>query len=197
MGTYIVRVQCFRVYFAWRKSVSNSQQKRLSMSSIWVYKSGAQYCLWWTKKIPFFLNSAKELMFFKRRKNHFQMFLEVCIVQHAQNEKCFCLSTNTDSSFHDGKKCTINVLGTKNGQFCCLVVMVHILLQKRRVATTKKIYLHFWRITLPTTIKHTQSWVKKAKIIPFMAYLCRLRTSWFSWPKLPFHSHFLNFQSTR
>ena len=38
------------------------------------------------------------------------------------------------------------LLGTKNRKFCCLAVMVHIVLQRRRVATTKKKnHLHFWR----------------------------------------------------
>ena len=54
--------------------------------------------------------------------------------------------------FYDCKKCkaccnVLNILlGNKNRQLCCLAVTVHIVLQERRVATTKKKnHLHFWR----------------------------------------------------
>ena len=61
-----------------------------------------------------------------------------------KNEKCVYLSTNETTSFYDCKQCkacchVLNIpLRTKNRQLCCLVVTVHIFLQERRVATTKK-----------------------------------------------------------
>ena len=69
-----------------------------------------------------------------------------------RNEKCEYISTNKTTSFYDCKKfeASCNVLKvplrTKNRQLCCLAVTVHIVLQERRVATTKmKNHLHFWR----------------------------------------------------
>ena len=72
----------------------------------------------------------------------------------SRNEKCVYFSTNKTISFsfyHCKKSRTIchvlNIsLKDKNRQLCCLAVTVHIVLQERRVATTKKInHLHFWR----------------------------------------------------
>ena len=70
-----------------------------------------------------------------------------------RNEKCVYISTNKTTSFYDRKKCKAccNVLKiplrTKNRHLCCLAGRVHIVLQERRVATTKKeSHLQFWRI---------------------------------------------------
>ena len=67
-----------------------------------------------------------------------------------RNEKCVYISTNKTTSFYDYKKCktccnVLNILlRTKNRQLCCLALMVHIVLQERRIATTKKNnHLHF------------------------------------------------------
>ena len=67
-----------------------------------------------------------------------------------RNEKCVYLSTNKTTSFYDCKKCKacLNVLNIpikdQKPTLCCLAVMVHIVLQERRVATTKKKnHLHF------------------------------------------------------
>ena len=67
-----------------------------------------------------------------------------------RNEKCVYISTKETTSFYDCNECKacchvfILFLGTKNQQLFCLVVTVHIVLQERRVTTTKKkSHLHF------------------------------------------------------
>ena len=70
----------------------------------------------------------------------------------SRNEKFVYISTYKTTSFYDCKTCkaccvVLNFpLRTKHRQFCCLAVMVHIVLQETRVATTKKKnHLHTWR----------------------------------------------------
>ena len=65
-------------------------------------------------------------------------------------EKCVYISTNKTTSFYDCKMCKAccNVLNIpfkeQNRQSCCLAVTVHIVLQQRPIATTKKAsHLHF------------------------------------------------------
>ena len=61
-----------------------------------------------------------------------------------RNEKCVYVSTNKTTKFYDCKKCkaschvVIFPFKEKNQQLCCLAGTVHIVLQERRVATTKK-----------------------------------------------------------
>ena len=69
-----------------------------------------------------------------------------------RNENCVYSSTNETTSFYDCKTCKAccNVLNIRfkdqKPTLCCLGVMVHIVLQERRVAVTeKKNYLHFCR----------------------------------------------------
>ena len=69
-----------------------------------------------------------------------------------RNEKCFYISTYKTSSFYDCKKCkacchALNLIfKDQNLQICCLAMTVHIDLQRRRVATTKKKnHLYIWR----------------------------------------------------
>ena len=69
-----------------------------------------------------------------------------------RNEKCVDLSTKrwlVSTRVKSAKPAAtfwIFLLRTKNWHLCCLVVMVHIALQERRVAITKKKNLvHFWR----------------------------------------------------
>ena len=64
----------------------------------------------------------------------------------SRKEKFVYISTNKTTSFYDCKKCKAccNVLNfkgllrTKNRQLCCLAGTVHIVLQERPAATTKK-----------------------------------------------------------
>ena len=67
-------------------------------------------------------------------------------------EKCVYISTikrlvfTTVKSAKPAATFWIFLLRTKNRQICCLVVTVPIILQEKRVATTKKTnHLHFWR----------------------------------------------------
>ena len=82
----------------------------------------------------------------------YKRILEMCIVQHVEMESVFTfqplerLVSTTVKSAKPDATFRIFLLGTKNWQICCLAVTVHIVLQERRVATTKKKnHLHFWR----------------------------------------------------
>ena len=72
------------------------------------------------------------------------MFCPTC-----RNGKCVYISTNKMTSFYDCKKCKAccHVLNIPfKGQKPTKAVTVHIVLQERRVVTTKKEnYLQFWR----------------------------------------------------
>ena len=81
----------------------------------------------------------------------YKRLLEMRIVQHIGMKSVFTfqpierLVSTTVKSAKPAATFWIFVLRTKNRQFCCLAVMVHIVLQERRVATTKKKrHLHFW-----------------------------------------------------
>ena len=80
----------------------------------------------------------------KVRETVVDVFYPTC-----RNEKCVYISTNRMTTFYDCKKLStfwIFFSRTKKRQLCCLAVTVHIVLQGRRVATTKKeIHLQFWR----------------------------------------------------
>ena len=78
--------------------------------------------------------------------------LEMCIVQHVEMKSVFTfqpikrLVSTTVRSVKPAAMFWIFLLRTKNRQLCCFAGMVHIVLQERRVATTrKKNHLHFWR----------------------------------------------------
>ena len=82
----------------------------------------------------------------------YKKLLEMCIVQYLKKKSVFTfqpkkrLVPTTVKSAKSAATFWIFLLRTKNRQLCCLVVMVHIVLQGRRVATTKKkIHLHFRR----------------------------------------------------
>ena len=76
---------------------------------------------------------------------------EMCIVQHAEMIILFTfhrikrLVSTTVKSAKPAATFWTFLLRTKNRQLCCLAVTVHIVLQERRVATTKKNHLNFWR----------------------------------------------------
>ena len=74
----------------------------------------------------------------------------MCFVQHVEMKSVFTfqpkkrLVSTTVKSAKPAVTFWMFLLRTKNGQLYCLVVMEHIALQERRVATTKKEnYLHF------------------------------------------------------
>ena len=81
----------------------------------------------------------------------YNRLLEVFIFRHVELKNVFTfqpikLVSTTVKSAKPAATFWIFVLRTKNRQLCCLAEMVHIVLQERRVATTKKKnHLHFWR----------------------------------------------------
>ena len=82
----------------------------------------------------------------------YERLSEMCIVQHVETKSVFTFQlikklvfTTVKSAKHAATFWILR-LRTKNGQLCCLVVTVHIVLQEGRVMTTKKKSpLHFWR----------------------------------------------------
>ena len=82
----------------------------------------------------------------------YERLSEMCSVQHVEIKSVFTfqpikrLVSTTVKSAKPAAMSWIFLLRIKNGQLCCLVVMEHIVLQKRVVATTKKKnHLLFWR----------------------------------------------------
>ena len=77
---------------------------------------------------------------------------EMCFVQHVEMKSVFTfqpikwLVSTTVKSAKPAATFWIFLLSIKNRKLYCLAVTVHIVLQERRVATTKKEnHLHFWR----------------------------------------------------
>ena len=82
----------------------------------------------------------------------YKRLLEMCIVPHVEMRSVFIfqpIKRLVSTTVEIAKPATmfwIFLLRTKNRQSCCLVVMVHIVLQERRVVNTKKKnHLQFWR----------------------------------------------------
>ena len=80
----------------------------------------------------------------------YKKLLEMCIVQYVAM-KCVFISkiltqliSTTVKSAKPSTTFWIFLLRTKNRQSYCLAVIVHVVLQERRVATSKKSHLHFW-----------------------------------------------------
>ena len=74
----------------------------------------------------------------------------MCVVQHVELKSVFTfqpikrLVSTTLKRAKPAATFWIFLLRTKNRQLCCLAVTVHIVLQKRRIATMKKKnHLHF------------------------------------------------------
>ena len=106
----------------------------------------------------------------------YERLLEMCIVQHVEMKSVFTfqpiegLVSSTVESAKFAATFWWFVLRTKYRQLCCLAVTVHIVLQERRVATTKKKNdLYFWRIF---SANHNQAHPnlnqKKVKMSPNM-----------------------------
>ena len=83
----------------------------------------------------------------------YERLSEMCIVQHVEMKSVFTfqpikrLVSTTVKKAKPAATFWVFPLGTKNRQLCCSAVTVHIVLQERRVATTKnKNHLHLWRI---------------------------------------------------
>ena len=82
----------------------------------------------------------------------YKRLLEIGIVPHVEMKSAFTfqpkkrlVSTNVKSA-KPAAMFWIFLSRTKNRQICCLVVMENIVLQGRRIVTTKKKnHLHFWR----------------------------------------------------
>ena len=82
----------------------------------------------------------------------YKRLLEMCFVQHVEMKSVFTfqaikrLVSTTVKSAKPVATFWIFLLRTKNQQLCCLALMEHIVLQERRVVTTKKkSHLHYWR----------------------------------------------------
>ena len=104
-------------------------------------------------------------------KTRYKRILEMCIVQHVEMKSVFTfepikrLVSMTVQSTKPAATFWILLLRTKNRQLCCLAVTVHIVLQERRVATTKKKnQLRFWRNfcgnQFPANPNTRQNWLK-------------------------------------
>ena len=106
--------------------------------------------------------------------------LEMCIVAHVEMKSVFTfqpinrLVSTTAKSAKLAAMFLIFLLGIKNRQICCLVVMEHILLQKRVVATTKNhlVFLKkFLRQSQPSTSEREpknnegQIWNKRIRFL--------------------------------
>ena len=81
-----------------------------------------------------------------------KILMKMCIVQHAQTKSVFTFqpTKNPVSTIKKSAKPVLTfwifLLRTKNWQLCCLLLMVHIDLQEKWVATMKnEINLLFWR----------------------------------------------------
>ena len=97
-----------------------------------------------------FLKFGPGVCVFEDTKKSFQDVVWMFIVQRAQTKSMlFCQPTKlsislTVKSPKPALTCWIFISRTKNRHLCCLVVMVHIVLQGKRVVTIrKKIYLRF------------------------------------------------------
>ena len=80
----------------------------------------------------------------------YKKLLEMCTVQYVETKSLFTfqpikrLVFTTVKSAKPAATFSIFLLRTKNQQLCCLAVMEHVVLPKRRVAITKKEnQLHF------------------------------------------------------
>ena len=120
--------------------------------------------------------------------------LEKVIVQHVDIKCVFIIqtrkrliSTNVKSA-KPAAAFWIFLLRTKNRQLCCLAVMVHIVWQKRWVATTKnKTISIFEEVSPPIASKHIQTWTKKDRsysvygmIVSTPHLLIQLTKTWFT-----------------
>ena len=90
----------------------------------------------------------------------YKILSEMCSVQHVEMKSVFTfqpikrlLSTTVKSAKPAAMFWKI-LLRTKNRQFCCLAVMVHIVLQDGRVATTKKNNHRFFRTDFSANHSH-------------------------------------------
>ena len=82
----------------------------------------------------------------------YKRLLEMCFVELVEMKSVFTfqptkrLISSTVKSSKPAATIWIFLFRTKNQQLCCLAVMEHIVLQERRVVTTKKKnHLHLWR----------------------------------------------------
>ena len=138
-----------------------------------------------------------------KRKNcvgttKYKRLSEMCIVQHRGMKIDFTfqpikrLVFTTAKSSKPAATFWIFLLRTKNWHLCCLAVTVHIVLQERRVATTKKkSHLHSWRNFSANHNKaHPILNHKKLKWVQIW------NKGWWFERHLPFSNHFIQFQST-
>ena len=118
----------------------------------------------------FFLKFDRGINVFEDTKNQFKMLKELCIVQHVETEFVFTFQTTkilvfmTIKSARPALTCPIFVLRPQKFQLCCLVVMVHIILQKNesRLWKRKSISI-FEELSSPITIMQTRVCTKNVK----------------------------------
>ena len=87
-----------------QKEFSLSWNKYLTVFSMPVHVSGAQYLPSKNKHFRFSWSVTKGFTVFKEHRSKFKMFLEICFVQHAQTKTVY-LSNYKNSSFDDCKNC--------------------------------------------------------------------------------------------
>ena len=85
----------------------------------------------------------------KLRTTKYKRLLEMCIVAHVESKSVFTFQPRNrlvSTTVKSASTSWIFLLRTEKWQLCCLAVMAHIVLQERRVSTTKKVnHLQFWR----------------------------------------------------
>ena len=144
LGMCIIRTQCVRVYSACTKRLFSLLTKVIISV---LYASPPVRCAIFSlnkKPFRFSWNVTKRFTFLKRHENQFKMLLYICVVQHAQTKSVFTyqpteiLASTTVKSAEPALTCLIIHLQNKNRQQLHLVEMVHIVLQERRIVTTKK-----------------------------------------------------------
>ena len=87
----------------------------------------------------------------------------MCVVQHVEMKSVFtiqpikCPASTIVKSAKPAATFSIFLLRTKNWQLCCLAVTVHIALQEKAVATTKKKTISFFEEnSSPITVTRTK-----------------------------------------
>ena len=151
LGRCIARPQCVWIYFACSILLSNL----LNEPTINVLRT--RHCATWAmfplknNQIRLSWSLAEAFLLLKSWKSQFKMLLEMSFVQHAQTKNVFSFQPTkvahsaTVKSTELAVICWIFHLRTKNWHLYSLVLMVHIVFQKRQVVTKKsKIGLQLW-----------------------------------------------------
>ena len=172
--TCFVRMQC--IYFACTKTFSDL----LKEAFIRVLNGNscnrfAKFLLK-TKEFVFLEVWSRDFYFVRNEKNQFKMLLVMCFIQYVQTKRVFTFQPTKMLIFAAVKSAKLALTcwkvawKTNNRQLCCLVVMVHVALQKNESRLWKKKSVSIFEEISPSIgIKHNRTWPKNAKINPFIA----------------------------